>query len=291
MTTLQERINRVAKCDRARVLILGESGTGKETVANQIHNKSPRAKMPFVPFNCASVTKDLLEDRFFGHERGAFTNAVERTDGLFLQADGGTLFLDEIGEMPIEVQSLLLRVLEGGRFMRVGGREELKCDVRLVTATNRDLPKLVAEGKFREDLYQRLNVVQLRTPSLREHKEDIPLIANSWWRKFHDNSVLDEEQLAALMDYDYPGNVRELVNLLDRATALGEDDFAALMREHKEMNAGLLGGLELKSGRIPDKLEDATKLHVRRVFEKYGQNLTRAAEALGVSRNTVRKYL
>jgi DNA-binding NtrC family response regulator len=291
MTTLQERINRVAKCDRARVLIFGESGTGKETVANQIHNKSPRAKMPFVPFNCASVTKDLLEDRFFGHERGAFTNAVERTDGLFLQADGGTLFLDEIGEMPIEVQALLLRVLEGGRFMRVGGREELKCDVRLVTATNRDLPKLVAEGKFREDLYQRLNVVQLRTPSLREHKEDIPLIANSWWRKFHDNRVLDEEQLAALMDYDYPGNVRELVNLLDRATALGEDDFAALMREHKEMNAGLLGGLELRSGRIPDRLEDATKLHVRRVFDKYGQNLTRAAEALDVSRNTVRKYL
>ena len=166
-----------------------------------------------------------------------------------------------------------------------------KCDVRLVMATNRDLPKLVAEGKFREDLYQRLNVVQLRTPSLREHKEDIPLIANSWWRKFHDNRVLDEEQLAALMDYDYPGNVRELVNLLDRATALGEDDFAALMREHKEMNAGLLGGLELRSGRIPDRLEDATKLHVRRVFEKYGQNLSRAAEALGISRNTVRKYL
>ena len=291
MTTLQERINRVAKHDRARVLILGESGTGKETVANQIHNKSPRANMPFVPFNCASVTKDLLEDRFFGHEKGAFTNAIERTDGLFLQADGGTLFLDEIGEMPLEVQALLLRVLEGGRFMRVGGREELKCDVRLVTATNRDLPKLVAEGKFREDLYQRLNVVQLRTPSLREHKEDIPLIANAWWRKFHGNAVLKEEQIAVLMDYDYPGNVRELVNILDRATALEEDDFGALMREHKEMNAGLLGGLEIKSGRIPDKLEDAARLHVRRVFEKYGQNLTRAAEALDVSRNTVRKYL
>ena len=210
---------------------------------------------------------------------------------MFLQADGGTLFLDEIGEMPIEVQALLLRVLEGGRFMRVGGREELKCDVRLVTATNRDLPKLVAEGKFREDLYQRLNVVQLRTPSLREHKEDIPLIANSWWRKFHDNRVLDEEQLAALMDYDYPGNVRELINILDRATALEEDDFETLMREHKEMNAGLSGGLELKSGRVPDNLEAATRLHVRRVYEKYGQNLTRAAEALDVSRNTVRKYL
>jgi len=291
ITTLQDRINRVAAHEHARVLILGESGTGKETVALQIHTKSPRRNMPFIAFNCASVTKDLLEDRFFGHERGAFTNAVERTDGLFLQADGGTLFLDEIGEMSLEVQALLLRVLEGGRFMRLGGKEELRCDVRLVTATNRDLPRLVVEGKFREDLYQRLNVVQLRTPSLREHKDDIPVIANAWWRKFHDNAVLKEGQIAALMDYDYPGNVRELINILDRATALEEDDFDLLMREHKEMNAGLSGGLELKSGRVPDKLEDATRLHVRRVYEKYGQNLTRAAEALDVSRNTVRKYL
>ncbi len=291
IVTLQERINRVAVHEHARVLILGESGTGKETVAQQIHTKSSRRDMPFIAFNCASVTKDLLEDRFFGHERGAFTNAVERTDGLFLQADGGTLFLDEIGEMPIEVQALLLRVLEGGRFTRLGGKEELKCDVRLVTATNRDLPRLVSEGKFREDLYQRLNVVQLRTPSLREHKDDIPVIANAWWRKFHGNRVLREEQIAALMDYDYPGNVRELVNILDRATALEEDDFELLMREHKEMNAGLSGGLELKSGRIPDKLEDAIRIHVRRVYEKYAQNITRAAEALDVSRNTVRKYL
>ena len=291
ITTLQERINRVAAHEHARVLILGESGTGKETVAQQIHTKSPRSRMPFIAFNCASVTKGLLEDRFFGHERGAFTNAVERTDGLFLQADGGTLFLDEIGEMSLEVQALLLRVLEGGRFMRVGGKEELKCDVRLITATNRDLPALVRAGKFREDLYQRLNVVQMRTPSLREHKEDIPIIANAWWRKFHDNRTLSEEQIAALMDYDYPGNVRELINILDRATALEEDDFDLLMREHKEMNAGLAGNLELKSGRIPDKLEDAIRMHIRRVYEKYGENLTRAAEALDVSRNTVRKYL
>ena len=291
MSLLQERINRVAAHEHARVLILGESGTGKETVAQQIHTKSPRRDMPFIAFNCASVTKDLLEDRFFGHERGAFTNAVERTDGLFRQADGGTLFLDEIGEMSLEVQALLLRVLEGGRFMRIGGKEELKCDVRLITATNRDLPRLVVEGKFREDLYQRLNVVQLRTPSLREHRDDIPIIANAWWRKYHDNHVLTEAQIAALMDYGYPGNVRELINILDRATALEDYDFDALMREHKEMNAGLAGGLELKSGRVPDRLEDAMRLHVRRVYDKYGQNLTRAAEALDVSRNTVRKYL
>ena len=288
---LQDRINRVAAHEHARVLILGESGTGKETVAQQIHTKSPRRQMPFIAFNCASVTKELLEDRFFGHERGSFTTAMDRTDGLFLQADGGTLFLDEIGEMSPEVQALLLRVLEGGRFMRIGGKEELKCDVRLITATNRDLPRLVSEGKFREDLYQRLNVVQLRTPSLREHKEDIPVIANAWWRKFHDNHTLSEAQIAALMDYDYPGNVRELINILDRATALEEDDFSLVMREHKEMNAGLASGLELKSGRIPDKLEDAIRIHIHRVYEKYGQNLTRAADALDVSRNTVRKYL
>jgi len=291
IVTLQERISRIAVHDRARVLILGESGTGKETVAQLLHTKSPRCKMPFVTFNCASVAKDLLEDRLFGHEKGAFTGAIERTDGLFGMADGGTLFLDEIGEMPVELQALLLRVLEGGRFMRLGGRVEEKCNVRLIAATNRDLPSLVREGKFRGDLYQRLNVASLRTPSLREHKKDIPVIANAWWRKFHGNRTLSEEQIAALMDYDYPGNVRELINILDRATALDEDDFGLLMREHKEMNAGLAENLDMKAGRIPDNLEAAIRIHVRRVYDKYGQNLVRAAEALDISRNTARKYL
>ncbi len=253
--------------------------------------------MPFVAFNCASISRELLEDRFFGHEKGAFTGATERTDGLFLMADGGTLFLDEIGEMSADVQALLLRVLEGGRFMRVGGREELKCDVRLVTATNRNLPALVRDGKFRADLYQRLNVVQLRTPSLREHKEDIPVIANAWWRKYHGGRVLNGEQIAAIMDYDYPGNVRELINILDRATALEEDDFALLMREHKEMNADLLPAeaegtaAVVADADVPDDLEAVTRLHVRHVFEKCDKNLTRASEALGISRNTARKYL
>ena len=274
-----------------RVMIMGESGTGKEHIAEIIHRKSKQADKPYVKVNCGGFTDELAPSEFFGHVKGAFTGAESNRKGYFEMADGGTLFLDEIGEMPIEVQALLLRVLEGGRFMRVGGKEELRCDVRLVTATNRDLPKLVAEGKFREDLYQRLNVVQLRTPSLREHKEDIPVIANAWWRKFHGNRVLQDEQIAALMGYDYPGNVRELINILDRATALEEEDFDLLMREHKEMNAGLAGNLELKSGRIPDKLEDAIRIHVRRVYEKYRENLTRAAEALDVSRNTVRKYL
>ena len=291
MADLQSRINTVAAHGDARVLVLGESGTGKETVAQQIHTKSPRAKEPFVAFNCASVTPNLLESQFFGHEKGAFTGAVERHAGLFEQADGGTLFLDEIGKMPLDVQGALLRVLEGGRFRRLGGTQDIQVDVRLITATNRSLPDLVRKEQFLPDLYMRLDVVRLRVPSLREHKEDIPLIANAWWRKHHGNRTLSEDQLAALAVYDYPGNVRELLNILERATALEDGDFARLVREHAEANAALLDGLPSAPGPVPDALEEATRLHVRRVYEKYDRNLSRAAQALQISRNTVRKYL
>ena len=279
MQTLQERINRTARHGDARVLILGENGTGKETVALQLHTKSPRRNERFIAFNCASVNPELLESRFFGHERGTFTDAKVTTDGLFHMADGGTLFLDEIGELLPEAQALLLRVLEGGRFMRVGGKEEFKVDVRLITATNRNLPALVAAGKFREDLYHRLNVVQIRVPALREHKDDIADIANAWWRKHHKNATLNEKQIEALKSYDYPGNVRELINLLDRATVLEEDDFAALLREHREMNAGLIEAHQQEMCVVPDNLEEATRLHVRRVYEKYGKQITKTAEA------------
>ena len=273
--TLQERVNRIALYPDARVLILGESGTGKETVAQQIHNKSSRGKEP---------------SRFFGHEKGAFTGADRTAPGLFELANGGTLFLDEIGELPLDAQGILLRVLEGGRFMRMGGREEQFADVRLITATNRNLPARVREGKFRADLYQRLNVVQLRIPALREHKEDIRDIADGWWLGHHRRHLTDE-QIAALMDYDYPGNVRELLNLLDRATVLAEDDFAALLAEHREMNAGLVEGEVVADCALPDELDAAIRRHVRRVFDKYGQNLSRAAQALKVARNTAKKYL
>ncbi|MBP5232195.1 MAG: sigma-54-dependent Fis family transcriptional regulator, partial [Planctomycetes bacterium] len=306
MEELRQDIAKVAAHPEARVLIIGESGTGKETVALQIHALSPRRNEPFYAFNCASVTPNLLESRFFGHEKGAFTGADRQEPGLFELADGGTLFLDEIGELPLEAQGVLLRVLEGGRFLRVGGREEIKTDVRLVTATNRDLPRMVRAGKFREDLFMRLNVVQMRVPPLREHKEDIRDIADNWWfGRFKKH--LSPAQVAALNDYDYPGNVRELLNLLERAAVLGEADFARLVTRHRQMNAGLFpapgdsaqtaGGAAAPlavcapAASATEELDAVLRRHVREVLRKYAQNVTRAASALNISRNTLKRYL
>ena len=232
----------------------------------------------------------MLSSRFFGHEKGAFTGADKREAGLFELANGGTLFLDEIGELPLEAQGLLLRVLEEGRFMRVGGTEEIEVDVRLITATNRNLPRMVREGKFREDLFMRLNVIQLRIPPLREHKEDVRAIADNWWfNKFRKH--LTDEQAAALMDYDYPGNVRELLNVLERAVVFKTEDFAKLMVEHRQMNAGLQDEGSDGPSAAPDELDVAISQHVRRVYAKYGENVSKAAAALKITRNTLRKYL
>lgn len=287
MQDLLEKINMVAQHTHARVLIHGESGTGKETVALQIHNKSSRRNEPYIAFNCASVTPNLLESRFFGHEKGAFTGANEMKRGLFEQADGGTLFLDEIGELPLEAQGILLRVLEGGRFIRMGGKDEIEVNVRLIAATNHDLAAFVRDGKFREDLFHRLNVVQIRIPSLREHKCDIAQIANGYWLKQHRHR-LEPEQIEALKTYDYPGNVRELFNLLERASVLDEQDFTRLLTEHKQMTASLASAVTVE---VPDELDAAIRLHVKHVYEKYNNNLSRAAAALKAARNTVRKYL
>jgi transcriptional regulator with PAS, ATPase and Fis domain len=297
MCELRDKIDQVAPFDTTRVLIVAETGTGKETVAQQLHLKSPRRDMPFVAFNCASVNPSLLESRFFGHEKCAFTDAKERSIGLFEQAKGGTLFLDEIGELDANAQSLLLRVLEGGRFTRLGGKEEILADVRLVTATNRDLPKMVHDGKFRLDLYERLNIVQLRIPPLRDHKEDIMAIAIDWRFK-HDRRLFSEVSMErALLEYDYPGNVRELINILEKSKIFQEDDFEKLMAEHRLMNKGLVDEVRPTDNKIindytvPEDLDGAIQYHIRRIYEKYGKNLTKTAEVLKVSRNTVRKYL
>lgn len=290
MKELRDYIGRIAVHPEARVLIIGESGTGKETVALQIHAKSPRRNEPFYAFNCASVNPELLESRFFGHMKGSFTGADRDEPGLFELADGGTLFLDEIGELPLAAQGLLLRVLEGGRFMRVGGKKEIKTDVRLVTATNRNLPCMVRQGKFREDLFMRLNVVQIRVPPLREHLEDIDDIADHWWfGRFRRH--LPAAQLSALKDYDYPGNVRELVNLLERAAVLDERDFKRLIARHREMNAGLTEDGQIERETAPELLDDMIRRHVRRILAKYALNVTRAAAALGISRTTLRKWM
>ena len=284
---LLARINQIAPRDHARVLIYGETGTGKETVALQIHNKSPRKDKPIITFNCAVITPDLLESRFLGYEKGAFTGATERRYGVFEQAHEGTLFLDEIGELPLSAQGILLRVLEGGRFARLGGKEEVEVDVRLIVATHRDLAGMVKAGSFREDLFHRLNVIQIRIPPLREHKEDIAQIANGYWLKQHGRR-LEPKQIEALMAYDYPGNVRELFNLLERASVMEEKDFGRLVNDHRQLTASLSLKVEVA---YPDDLEEMTRRHVRRVYEKCGMNLTKTAEVLGAARNTVRKYL
>jgi len=213
-------VDKVAKSD-ANVLILGKSGTGKELIANMIHNKSDRCAGPFVAVNCAALTETLLESELFGHERGSFTGAVKRKLGRFELADGGTLFLDEVGEVKPSVQAKLLRALEQRKITRVGGTEEIGIDVRVISATNRDLEDEMESGGFREDLYYRLNVFPIEMPMLAERKDDIPLLADYYCKKLnYQHGVLSDEVTAYLMSYDWPGNVRELKNVLERAMIL-----------------------------------------------------------------------
>ena len=294
MREVEKFVERAAKHDaaEARVLITGPSGTGKETVAQQIHMKSSRKHGPFLSFNCACATKDLFETKLFGHVKGAFTGAVADADGLFATAEGGTLFLDEIGEMDKELQGYLLRVLQDGEYQKVGSPVVHRVkDVRLITATNRALVKAVNDGDFREDLYHRLNVLQVRMKSLREHPEDIAVIADGLW--FRDTKKhLSEKQLKALAEYDYPGNARELENMLVRARSLEIDDFAQLVEEQRKLNAGL-------DHAVPDdpdteNLDSVIRAHVRKVYKRYKGKITQkriAVEHLGVSENTMKKYL
>lgn len=221
-------VGKVASTD-APVLIYGESGTGKELVANAVHQYSPRQRNEMVALNCGAIPDNLLESELFGHEKGSFTGAAAKRAGRFEQCDGGTLFLDEIGDMPLPVQVKLLRVLQEGTFSRVGGNEVLTSDVRIVAATNKDLAQEVREGRFREDLYYRLNVVELKLPPLRERLEDIPLLAEFFLRKItRKNGLarmrLSGEAISVLQEHKWPGNVRELENTMARATALATSD-------------------------------------------------------------------
>ncbi|MEW6375336.1 MAG: sigma-54 dependent transcriptional regulator [Thermodesulfobacteriota bacterium] len=215
---------------KSTVLIMGESGTGKELISRAIHYNSSRKSYPFITINCAAIPETLIESELFGHEKGAFTDAIKTKKGLFEEADGGTLFLDEIGELSLTTQAKILRFLEEREFNRVGGSKTIKVDVRLITATNKDLSQMIKKGGFREDLYYRINVVPILLPPLRERREDIPLFLEHFIKKFNDENNknvkgVSKEALELMMNYEWPGNVRELENLIERVIALTSSEY------------------------------------------------------------------
>ncbi|HEX8951381.1 MAG TPA: sigma-54 dependent transcriptional regulator [Polyangia bacterium] len=280
---------------RASVLINGESGTGKELIAAAIHEHSPRAKKPFVKLHCAALAESLLESELFGHERGSFTGAVGRREGRFEQADGGTLFLDEIGEISPSIQVKLLRFLQEHEFERVGGNQTIKVDVRVITATNRNLLQRVKEGHFREDLYYRLNVVSIEMPPLRARPSDIPLLASFFLNKYaKDNGKTIEgftdDALAQLANYEWPGNVRELENAIERAVVvskhprIGVEDFASAIATAQKRPDGM--------PHIPGaKMEELERYAILKTLEHTGGSTSRAAEMLGISARTIQYRL
>jgi DNA-binding NtrC family response regulator len=285
MKKVMELVVQVAK-GRAPVLIAGETGTGKELVARALHEQGPRKKGPFVAVNCSAFSPGLLESELFGHARGAFTGAERTRHGLFAAADGGTLFLDEIGELPLDFQPKLLRVVQEGEFRRVGETQPAKVDVRILTATARDLKAEVDAGRFREDLYYRLAVVEIRTPPLRERREDIPLLA----RYFIDRIAAREgrpapefsaEALSILKNYDWPGNVRELENLMEktmifcRGTEISLAGFPWEVRRHSRNSSG-----DISLRKANRRLEEE---YIRKALAATGGNRTQAARLLEIS--------
>ena len=282
---------------KATVLIEGESGTGKELIAQSLHQLSGR-KGKFMPVHCAALPETLLESELFGHEKGAFTGAVEERKGRFELAAGGTLFLDEIGEIPLSVQVKLLRVLETRSFERLGGTETIQTDVRIVAATNKDLEKMVAEGTFREDLFYRLNVVTVLLPPLRERRDDIPLLVRHYMAQFASENGkselgIDESAMAALAAYNWPGNIRELRNCVERMVVLcrGQeltiDNVPANIREN--VSPGITKSLLAPTGSCD--LERNEKLLIERALNECGGNRSKAAEKLGISRRTLHRKL
>jgi two-component system response regulator HydG len=281
----------------ATVLLLGESGTGKELLARAIHEGSPRAHGPFVPVNCAALPETILEAELFGYERGAFTGAVQRHDGRFLQADEGTLFLDEIGEIPIHVQVKLLRVLQEGEVERLGGRTQ-KVDLRLVAATNQDLKAAVKEGRFREDLYYRLNVIQLRVPPLRERRDDIGLLAEHFLRQYAERngravSGFGKGAVEALMRYDWPGNVRELENTIERAVVLSRGGAIEAEDLPSEVRAGPSGASDGKSltFAIGTPLAEVERRLIHATLGHVGGDKRLCAQLLGIATRTIYRRL
>ncbi|GAW92013.1 sigma-54-dependent transcriptional regulator [Calderihabitans maritimus] len=280
---LQEMVRKVA-ASPSPVLIEGESGTGKELIAEALHGWSPRAGRPFIVVNCGALPAHLLESELFGHEKGAFTGAVMQKKGLVEAADSGTLFLDEIGELDPQLQVKLLRFLETGEFRRVGDNRLRYVDVRVVAATNRRLEEEIRQGRFREDLYYRLNVFKLVVPPLRERKEDIPLLVDYFITKFAGEERklrLDEEAMRALMAYDFPGNVRELAHMVERGVLLASGSVIKKEDLFNENNEAISVGMTL---------EEVEKRHIAATLRSVNGNRAKAARLLGISvRNLYRK--
>jgi two-component system, NtrC family, nitrogen regulation response regulator GlnG len=318
MQDVYRMIARVVATDLT-VLILGESGTGKELVARALHDLGARKAKPFVAVNMAAIPRELIEAELFGYERGAFTGAVQRTAGRFEQATGGTLFLDEIGDMPMEAQTRLLRVLQSGEFTTVGGAKPVAADVRIIAATHKNLPDLIANGQFREDLYYRLNVVPVSLPPLRQRADDIGLLAQHFLERAAAEGLprkrLDAAGLAVLAAHGWPGNVRELENLMRRLAAIARDAVIPA----SAIAAQLIGGITL-AAEPAETLEAFIEAHLARYFVQFGEGLPppglydrilvelerpllkatlaavrgnqlRAADVLGINRNTLRKKL
>jgi len=294
MEKVLDRVRQVAD-SKASVLLEGESGTGKELVARAVHGLSPRRAGPFVAVHCAALSPQLLESELFGHEKGSFTGATERRVGRFEQANGGTIFLDEIGEIDAATQVKLLRVLGERSLERVGGNRLIEVDVRLIAATHRSLEQLVREGKFREDLYFRIRVVQIQLPPLRDRPEDIPLLAEAFRQEYgkengKEGVTFDSESMGLLMKYGWPGNVRELRTavehgvVLSRGNVIHPDDLPSAVWKRQ-------GVVPLKKGVQPPRLEDVERGAIEAALEKSGENITEAAKALGISRRTLHRKL
>ena len=319
--TMQEVYRIIARVisNDLTVLVSGESGTGKELVARAIHDLGRRRHAPFVPINMAAIPRELIEAELFGHERGAFTGAAARTAGRFEQAAGGTLFLDEIGDMPVEAQTRLLRVLQSGEFNTVGGARAIRADVRIVAATNRDLQQAVATGTFREDLYYRLAVVPIPLPALRERRQDIAMLARHFLDRAADDGLprkmLDADGIALLEAHDWPGNVRELQNMMRRFAALSRDPVIGAAEVRDALGAaptpsdgadvGIDGAIRARIERFareePAVLDDGSLYDrviaeverplIESMLRRHGGNQLRAARAMGLNRNTLRKRL
>ncbi len=308
MKALFRMMDRIKNSD-ATVLVLGENGTGKELVARGIHRQSRRDSKSFVATNCSAFNDNLLESELFGHKRGSFTGAVADKPGLFAVADGGTFFMDEVGDMSPALQVKLLRVLQEGMFMPVGGTDTKKVDVRIIAATNRDLTQMVKDGSFREDLYYRLHVVSLRVPALRDRKDDIPLLVEHFLQKLGrrdgKQKVLTQRALTQLVVHDWPGNVRELENEMERVWVLSGDDKVidaellspsvrqsrpAVSRPAPTAPSSPPSSPAPPARTLPEAVESLERSMIESALEAHHGNKTRAAEALGISRrNLIRK--